>query len=655
MTEFGTQPTPDRPNRKQNAPCEVVQSDRDEELIKAIKLSQWAICGPGQYKPVSSTFPSLDKGVYSVYSSNMHGVYFEKKTICVDNLLLFPDSISDKVLKETQAFWTKKQAFEKHGFLHRRGYLLYGPAGCHAKGTKIIMFDGSFKNVEDISVGDLLMGPDSEPRVVLKTIKGREEMYEITPHKGESFVVNKNHILHLTPTNRNDTFKFPLNIKVSDYLTMTKCGKERFKLTRTNEINFEGRVLDIPPYILGLWLGDGTAREPSITSIDKEIIEIWASYAEKYGLSLRKDNDIVYYATGRNKGKKNPIKNLLKNIGVINNKHIPVEYKISSKRQRLELLAGLLDTDGYYKRGCYNFCNKNEQIVDDVLYICRSLGFAAYKSKKNKGCWYKNRYKKGTYYSLSISGNVDIIPCKLSRKKSKIREQIKNVLRTGFEIKSIGEGDFYGFILNGDHLYLTSDFIIHHNSGKTCIVHQIMHDIEEAGGLVFQCDCHPQLFNSGLALFREIEPDRPVVCLFEDIDAIISSHGEDELLGLLDGENQINRVLNIATTNYPERLDKRLVARPRRFDRVIKVDMPSQTVRRLYFQKKLNVDEQDLDKWVKATEGFSFAALAELVISVCCFGNDFKESVDRLNEMMTVNISSHDYDSTAKVGFGAGR
>ena len=140
--------------------------------------------------------------------------------------------------------------------------------------------------------------------------------------------------------------------------------------------------------------------------------------------------------------------------------------------------------------------------------------------------------------------------------------------------------------------------------------------------------------------------------MFEDIDAIVEEHGEDEILTLLDGENQIDRVLNIATTNYPEKLDRRLVARPRRFDRVIEIGMPSPAVRKMYFEKKLNVSAEEIDKWVLASDTFSFAACAELVISVCCFEKKFEEAVKDLKAMMAAVLSSRDYEfSTKNVGF----
>ena len=118
---------------------------------------------------------------------------------------------------------------------------------------------------------------------------------------------------------------------------------------------------------------------------------------------------------------------------------------------------------------------------------------------------------------------------------------------------------------------------------------------------------------------------------------------------LLDGENQVDRVINIATTNYPEKLDKRIVARPRRFDRVIKIDMPNEKIRKEYFKNKLGINGEDLDYWTEASNGFSFASLSELVISVKCLGNSFEKSIERLKELSRKHSSSE--FEQASVGF----
>ena len=180
-----------------------------------------------------------------------------------------------------------------------------------------------------------------------------------------------------------------------------------------------------------------------------------------------------------------------------------------------------------------------------------------------------------------------------------------------------------------------------HGCGKTSIVQQIVHDAVSRGGVVFVCGA-PALLTRGLATFRRIEPARPAVCVFEDIDAIVQAHGEDELLALLDGEARIDHVLNVATTNYPERLDQRFVARPRRFDRVLRIEPPDGAARRAYLAAKLGADDADVEHWAEATDGLSLAALAEAVISVRCLGRGLEETVDLLRRMSRGRASSRE-------------
>lgn len=187
--------------------------------------------------------------------------------------------------------------------------------------------------------------------------------------------------------------------------------------------------------------------------------------------------------------------------------------------------------------------------------------------------------------------------------------------------------------------------------GKSCLIQQIVNRVVASGDVVFVMDCQPGLFRTGLQLFRAVEPERRIVCVFEDVDSIIERYGDDELLSLLDGENQIDHVLNLGTTNYPERLDPRIVGRPRRFDSVIKIGMPTKAMREAYFKKKLNLDQEDLPKWVKSSAKLSFAALSELVISVKCLGNDFDETVKKLREMAEAKPDSKDDNTGGRVGF----
>jgi SpoVK/Ycf46/Vps4 family AAA+-type ATPase len=189
-------------------------------------------------------------------------------------------------------------------------------------------------------------------------------------------------------------------------------------------------------------------------------------------------------------------------------------------------------------------------------------------------------------------------------------------------------------------------------SGKSSVVHQVVHRIIKAGHVSVFCE-HPGFLTRAMEVFRKIEPDRPVVCLFEDIDAIIEIHGDSELLQWLDGSHQINKVINIATTNYPERLDRRIVSRPRRFDRIIKIEAPTATIRETYLGKKLPdlAANGQLPYWVKMTEGLSFAALAELVISVACLGNSLEETVALLQALDDQNPDSKEFNRAGAMGF----
>lgn len=185
-------------------------------------------------------------------------------------------------------------------------------------------------------------------------------------------------------------------------------------------------------------------------------------------------------------------------------------------------------------------------------------------------------------------------------------------------------------------------------TGKSSMVWQVAKDVVARGGIVFVCE-NPLFFAKGLSTFRDVESKRPIVCVFEDIDAIISKYGESEILSLLDGDRQIDRVINIATTNYPERLDKRIVSRPRRFDRVYKIEVPSDEVRIAFLKAKLP-KKADQKAWIKKTKGLSFAALTETLISVLCLGNKLDETVKVLKDIESKTPKLSDFGG--KIGFG---
>lgn len=184
-------------------------------------------------------------------------------------------------------------------------------------------------------------------------------------------------------------------------------------------------------------------------------------------------------------------------------------------------------------------------------------------------------------------------------------------------------------------------------SGKTSTTAIVIKQMVERQGTVFLMNVHPTHMANALAEFRCVEPDRPAVVIMEDIDTIISNYGESDVLALLDGESSIDNVVFLATTNYPEELDGRIVNRPSRFDRIVLIDMPNAEARRLYLRDR-KISEDEVDEWVDLTKDFSIAHMKELIVGVKCLGQPLEEVAARLRRMFGKVTSTG-----GKVGFGA--
>ncbi|MEI6338959.1 MAG: Hint domain-containing homing endonuclease, partial [Verrucomicrobiota bacterium] len=347
------------------------------------------------------------------------------------------------------------------GFGEFQKQLAVKPTGCHAPGSPILMADGSLRAVETIRVGEQVMGPDSQPRTVMELHSGSDDMFEIDPVKGDPFAVNAGHILRLRKTPESPLHREPVHTEISltDYLSTSQNFRHLHKLERFGvefpETQVAGRPLD--PYFLGLLLGDGCLHQKQIMvcTPDHEIIEMLVRFSQMYGVRLRRvdltnnaaDN---YYFVGKEPGyDSDPIRSFVRRLGLAvksGEKFIPDGYKRGSWEIRADLLAGLLDTDGHGSNGGYEYSSKSPTLSEDVVFVARSLGLAAYRSKKIVGC--------ETYYRVNISGDCSWLPLRVERKKVEVRRQIKIPLVTGFTVHPVGRGEYFGFTIDGDHLYL---------------------------------------------------------------------------------------------------------------------------------------------------------------------------------------------------------
>lgn len=373
---------------------------------------------------------------------------------------------------KTDGFWVDEDTWwDLMVDLYQNENILFkGPAGsgkCLGKDTPILMYDGTIKMVQNVKTGDLLMGPDSKPRKVLSTTTGREELFEITPNHGNKWVCNKSHILSLqrnVKKNGKTIRKELWNVPVTEWIENHNGTKKEFKQW-TTPIDFNYKPIKIEPYFLGLWLGDGRNDSATVCTPDLEIVNYLNDYAKRLGMKIsvypensKANSYAIVKQGGKNTRTRNTIQMKMDKYDLFNNKHIPLQFLTNTRKNRLELLAGLLDTDGYYdKRGNdYEFCSKDKRLTDQFAYLCRSLGFR---------CTVKEKTVKGkTYYRAWVYGHVETIPTRVERKKAHPGSHRVDPCHTGFSVKSIGEGDYYGFVIDGDHLFVLGDFTVTHNT-----------------------------------------------------------------------------------------------------------------------------------------------------------------------------------------------
>lgn len=176
-------------------------------------------------------------------------------------------------------------------------------------------------------------------------------------------------------------------------------------------------------------------------------------------------------------------------------------------------------------------------------------------------------------------------------------------------------------------------------TGKTAALQLVARDVVERGGIVLTFN--PRLFLAAYRALRDIQPDTPLVVLMEDCEDYFTGGYASSTLNLLDGSEQLDKVIFCASTNYPERLEERVLNRPSRFDIRIRVGAPSSAARRIYLENMLKPgDVLNVPEYVKDTKGLSLAHVKELFIATHILGNDYRETVARLHEMQGTELSS---------------
>lgn len=481
-------------------------------------------------------------------------VQFERKPFTADKIISAKDiDFEEFISPRPEGILIKEfpKLNEKlHGFRTHEANLLLAPSSvgkCHAKNDKIRMHDMSTKCVQDIVVGDLVMGDDGTPRRVIETHSGVGELFNISSRKGTTnYTVNNLHTLSLKlntsfPTRgwkKGDT----VEMSVAEYMSLPKSIKEhnicgyKADLVNLGKQIFEEELVD-EAYMLGLWLAEGTRNDSQYTFCkgDIEVIDAFYAFAKNngFGTTLAPSSDRKGSIGPR---LNNGFRQYLRSQGVFNNKHIPQRFKTANYHTRLQLLAGFIDGDGHKEHNCFELCLKDNELVPDIIDLARSVGLAVSLNDKFSKC---PGFSGEIYKRIVISGNTDKIPNRVLRKKCAPRRLNKDALRSGIIVKSIGVGDYYGFEVDGNHLYCTEDFSVTHNSTVSAIFAGNFIDAGERVGAIYLEEQKNETLGRMVARNLHVNylrfKDNPLsVASKEDIKAAYDNIVEDDKLFIVD-------------------------------------------------------------------------------------------------------------------------
>lgn len=321
----------------------------------------------------------------------------------------------------------------------------------------------------DVKVGDTILGSNGQPiKVTGKFPQGVKDVYRVHLSDGRHADCGLNHLWTVT-TNKGKQKTLELKDMLDTY-KIGKRGDSRYFINTSGIANYEHKHVSIDPYILGFLIGDGClTTNVKFTTADSEIIDnLNDKLPEKYRINYlnKYDYSIVYEEVG-----KNPMYDIIRGYKLnttSHNKYIPNDYMINSENVRMELLKGLMDSDGTCsKEGVIEFSTVSDNLADDVSTLCRSLGMKVTRSIK------KNKYKDGIVLSHRIRMYTDKDVFTLKRKlKYTFDSKTKQSFRNKSAITHIEKLDDQCkcsciMVDAEDHLYLTRDFIVTHNTFMT--------------------------------------------------------------------------------------------------------------------------------------------------------------------------------------------
>lgn len=358
--------------------------------------------------------------------------------------------------------------------------------------NSLVLTDSGFKKMGDLSLEDKIYGNDGKLHKLLGIFpQGKKKVYKVTFTDNSSCECCDEHLWTILPKNRKE---FAKTIELKDLLDkpLYKLNQGKYKerlyyIPMSEPIHFEHRDMYISPYILGALIGDGSLTQGriSFTSADIEIInrfnrELDLDYilkpipSAKYGYGLVKKTHSSFIDPTDNHLKQTPNKYTLEinkyGLNVTSKyKFIPKDYLYNNIESRIALLQGLLDTDGTIRKdGFMQFNTISPQLRDDFIWLIQSLGGSAWFIE-TQASYHNKKYNKhitcNTSYTVNFKLPKNIQPFYLSRKAQRINSKANDPSRAIDKIEYIGEKECQCIYIDSEeHLYLTDNFIVTHNT-----------------------------------------------------------------------------------------------------------------------------------------------------------------------------------------------
>jgi len=401
------------------------------------------------------------------YQNNIIDIYMKAATGVNSNAPIVCDDEGRGVrgsalLKPSVSLGATSAKLANHGFPASGGILeIYCGAGkCLGINTPILMFDGSIKMVQDVCIGDVLMGDDSTPRNVLTLARGREKMYRISASDDEEYTVNESHILSLKVGSNYSKAYMEGDVhdmSVKDYLNLPKTIRG-ILLGYRAQIEYAERPIMADPYVMGhiINLEYGMHSEPvSKVTIFRSV------YDYIHGVTNLGTTDEEYHVYVLHYWQDPYLNQMMSEFR--ERSHIPMEYKCNSRNVRMRTLAGILDSSIAATRFVDHYILEmfdNGTLANDTVELARSLGFGA----GIRAC-----YRGSTRYKviMRIYGeNIGDIPVERDyfRIINKTCMTRKCAATYTIKVKELEVDDYYGFEIDGNHRFVLGDHTVTHNT-----------------------------------------------------------------------------------------------------------------------------------------------------------------------------------------------